>query len=61
MRDASLDIKVKMQSWSFISELALLPDELDVLKNLSLYLESGNASVVDAEGHLETYVKHLQP
>jgi len=49
----------KIQSFSFIAELALLNDVLTTLKHLSLYLESRSASVLDAKGRLDTTVHIL--
>ena len=37
-----------MKAWLFLAEAAMLKDALRELKNLSLYFQRDNASVVDA-------------
>ena len=49
----------KIQSFTFIAELALLKDIMTTLKHFSLYLESRSASIVDAIGRLDTTVQTL--
>jgi hypothetical protein len=49
----------KIQSFSFIAELALLKDILTTLKHLSLYLESRSASILDVKGRMDTTVQTL--
>jgi hypothetical protein len=49
----------KMQSWLFVAELALMRDVLDVLKTLSLYLQSRSASIMEAKSHLDTVCRTL--
>ena len=49
----------KLHSWTFLAELALMKDILSVLKDLSLYLQSHSASILDVAGRLDTAVRTL--
>ena len=49
----------KLHSWTFLAELALMKDILSVLKDLSLYLQSRSASILDVAGRLDTAVRTL--
>ena len=48
-----------LQSWSFVIEIAFIRDVLDVLHNLSLYLQRRDASVIDAKSHVDTAMRML--
>jgi len=43
----------KLQLWSFIAEACMLKDALRCLKQLSLYLQSRKATVIDAQTHVD--------
>jgi hypothetical protein len=58
-RAKAMGLANKIQSFTFIAELALLKDILTTLKHLSLYLESRSASILDAKDRLDTTVHTL--
>lgn len=49
----------KMQNWSFAFELALLRDSLDILQNLSLFLQRRDSSLLNAQASLQIALKSL--
>lgn len=49
----------KLKSWAFLSEVALLRDVLEILKNLSLYMESRSASILEMKSRLENTFEML--
>jgi hypothetical protein len=49
----------KIKSWAFLAEVALLRDVLEVLRNLSLYMESRSASVLEMMSSLDTTFRML--
>ena len=49
----------RMSSFSFIAEVALMRDALDVLHGLSLYLQKRSASIIDAKDRLDTDLRSL--
>ena len=49
----------KLSCWAVLAELALMKDILSVLKDLSLYLRSREASILDVDGRLHTTVQSL--
>jgi len=50
----------KMQSWFFVSETCLLKDALRCLKQLSLYLQSRDANIMNAGSHVADTIAKLQ-
>jgi hypothetical protein len=42
----------RMRSWEFVGDMALLRDALDILRDLSLYLQKREASVVEVKSHI---------
>jgi OTU-like cysteine protease len=50
----------KIQSWSFVAELLLLADALEVLWHLSAYLQTRTSTVIDAELKIRTAIKSLE-
>lgn len=44
----------KMQSWLFVVELGLMRDLLEVLKSLSLFLQSRSATIMQAKSRLDS-------
>lgn len=52
-KDRSSGLAKKLQSWYFVSETCMLKDALRCLKQLSLYLQSNEASVVDSASHVD--------
>jgi len=44
----------KLTKWSFLAEVAMIKDALRPLQELSLYLQRGRASAVDALFRVET-------
>jgi len=49
----------KLKSWAFLAEVALLRDVLEILKNLSLYMESRSASILEMKSRLDTTFQML--
>lgn len=49
----------RMQSFSFVAEIALMRDVLEVLQGLSLYLQKRSASVIDAKDRFDTDLRSL--
>lgn len=50
----------KMQSWFFVSEICMLKDALRCLTQLSLYLQSHEANVLNAHSHIVDTINKLQ-
>jgi hypothetical protein len=50
----------KLKSWFFVSETCLLKDALRCLKQLSLFLQSRDASIINAAGHIDDAINKLQ-
>jgi len=50
----------KLESWSFVAELLLLADALEVLWHLSAYLQTRTATVINAELKIRTAIKSLE-
>lgn len=50
----------KLRDWKFVAELLLLADVLEVLWNLSAYMQSQNASLLDAQPKIEVALKTLR-
>ena len=50
----------KLNSWFFLSEACLLKDALRCLKQLSLYLQSQEANVLNAASHVDDTINKLQ-
>jgi len=51
---------VKLKSWFFLSEACLLKDALRCLKQLSLYLQSHEANILNAASHVDDTINKLQ-
>lgn len=49
-----------MHSWSFLAEISLMRDVLDVLHHLSLYLQRRDASIIDAKEQLDNAIRLLE-
>ena len=49
----------KLQSWFLVSETCLLKDALRVLKQISLYLEMNNSTVITAMDHRDSATEQL--
>jgi len=49
----------KMNSWSFVAEMLLLYDVLEVLWHLSSYLQTRTASLIDAQSRINVAIKTL--
>jgi hypothetical protein len=50
----------KMKSWFFLSETCMLKDALRCLKQLSLYLQSHEANILNAASHIDDTINKLQ-
>ena len=49
----------KLQSWFFVAETCMLKDALRCIKQLSLFLQSNNATIVDAVNHIDSLKSKL--
>lgn len=49
----------RMESWSFLMEIAMLHDVLECLQSLSLFLQKQSASVIDAKDKFDTTMRTL--
>lgn len=49
----------RMSSFSFVTEVALMRDVLDVLHGLSLYLQKRSASIIDSKDRFDTDLRSL--
>jgi len=50
----------KLRDWNFVAELLLLADILEVLWNLSAYMQSRNASPLGAQPKIEVAMNTLR-
>ena len=49
----------KMHTWQFSFDLALLRDALEILKNLSLFLQRRDASILNARSYIDVAMKSI--